>query len=272
MKHYLPMLASPMKGTIIHSEWVAEEKYDGHRILVRVANGVVSAVSRDLLPRVLPAQIHHPMACMPDGVYDGELLVPGKRSYGVTELTNQEKLQYFIFDLIESNGIGMCHLTYEDRRMALTYAYDHALRGSSWAVHLASVYPCISAEQLTGLVGTMWAEDKEGLIIKKKTSQYTPGRRSKEWIKLKALRSDVLTIVGFQAGKNGPYSTVVLADGSPHNGILGRTTVKTKNMVELDRLAQNPDSFIGRQLRIEYQERTPDGNYRHPRWDRFEDE
>jgi hypothetical protein len=73
----------------------------------------------------------------------------------------------------------------------------------------------------------------------------------------------------------GPYAAVLLRDAAGNE-----TTVKTLNDVELDRFEQEWPSTagvehhpaVGRKLRIEYQERTPDGSYRHPRWDRWEDE
>jgi len=77
----------------------------------------------------------------------------------------------------------------------------------------------------------------------------------------------VCTLIGYQAGKLGPQATTLLRD---EDGNV--TTVKWKNMELLSRMNADPQSFIGRKVRIEYQERTPDGNYRHPRWDRFEDE
>ena len=36
-------------------------------------------------------------------------------------------------------------------------------------------------------------------------------------------------------------------------------------------VGKTSDPAIGRKLRVDYQEVTPDG-YRHPRWDRWEDE
>jgi hypothetical protein len=83
---------------------------------------------------------------------------------------------------------------------------------------------------------------------------------------VKALDTAVMTVTGFEKGENGPHSTVTLV------GTDGETTVKTLNADALRKFAANPKSFIGRKLRIEFQERTPDGGYRHPRWDRWENE
>jgi ATP-dependent DNA ligase len=106
---------------------------------------------------------------------------------------------------------------------------------------------------------------------------YRPGKRDKSWIKIKKLRSAVLTVTGFQPSKGqiinrGPFATVVLKDEQGNV-----TTVKTRNDAEIAKLeaqavAGAAHPAIGRKLRIEFQERTVDGSYRHPRWDRWENE
>ena len=124
---------------------------------------------------------------------------------------------------------------------------------------------------------TVWDSDGEGLIIKRRQAPYTSGKRTMDFIKLKDLRTAVLTLVGFRAGvgtivDRGAYATVVLRD---EHGV--QTTVKTLNDKELARFESSAKGHkvhpaIGRSLRIEYHEKTPDGNYRHPRWDRWENE
>lgn len=173
------------------------------------------------------------------------------------------------------------------------------------AVHLDT------EDEMHTYLRAIWARDGEGVILKRRDSRYSPGKRPREdWIKIKALRSAILTVVGFLPSKGtiqnrGPYATVVLRDDQGYE-----TTVKTLNDAELAKFeaewkALDPHQTradiegvsrveaksrthrglfdndpmiaplaalhpaIGRRLRIEYQERTPDGSYRHPRWDRW---
>jgi ATP-dependent DNA ligase len=114
----------------------------------------------------------------------------------------------------------------------------------------------------------VWKRDGEGLILKQLQAPYLPGKRPKAtWLKMKALKSAAMTLYGFKAGKMGPQSVMLLRDDTGNE-----TQTKWKNLEQLDAFNANPQQFIGRRVRIEFQERTPEGNYRHPRFDRWEDE
>jgi ATP-dependent DNA ligase len=276
-----PMLASPMPADlkIRPDQYVANEKYDGHRLVVRVGgSGVqndlfmtgspVRAWSRDGLSRLLPRHIVDSLAQFPVCVLDGELLVPGKRSYGVTELANASELKFVAFDIIEMLNQTTCDLAYHHRRTFLeTMFADRNLKDLP-GISLAWSRPVQSLEEIRNCCSEVWERDGEGLILKDRHSLYYPGKRPKNvWIKIKQLRSAVLTITGYEYGLLGPYAKVKLVDEEGH-----QIAVKVRNTELRNRITANPDSFLNRQLRIEYQERTPDGSYRHPRWDRLEDE
>jgi ATP-dependent DNA ligase len=278
-----PMLAAPMPKSfdIRPGIYAVEEKFDGHRLIARIGGTRVQAWSRNGLERVLPPHLIEALSQFPDGVYDGELNVPGKRSYGVTEIVNGPDLVFTIFDLIEVLGVSIAAQTYDRRREYLREIFSRE-RLQSRAVKLSLSTELADEDHMHLLLKAVWARDGEGLIIKRRASRYTAGKRPKEdWIKVKALRSAVLTIVGFIPSKGkiqdrGPFATVVLKDDEGHE-----TTVKTKNDAELARFEREqptedfmvaPHPALGRKLRIEYHERTPDGSYRSPRWDRWEDE
>jgi bifunctional non-homologous end joining protein LigD len=278
------MLASPIpegwKPT--PGQWAIEQKYDGHRLLVQITHlkdgiPVVQAWSRNGLTRDLPAHLNAALALLPVGIYDGELVVPGKRSYGVTELANGGDLVYTVFDILSVLFKDVTKEPYDARRAYLTTIFGHKLFAGETAVVLAPSWNVDTLDQIRTACQTVWDADGEGLIVKRRKGIYVAGKRSKDFLKMKDLRSAVLTVVGFQAGKGtivdrGPYATVMLRDDA---GI--ETTVKTLNDMELaafERQAKKAGAHpaIGRRLRIEYQEKTTDGNYRHPRWDRWEDQ
>lgn len=286
-----PQLAKPLKDALPDPQnWIAEEKYDGHRLIVSVGDGTartlfdevgVRAWSRDAKDRILPARVREALRSLPAGTYDGELLAPGERSYGVTVLGNVDLLVYVIFDVIHllgrdltSTGIAA---TYDERRAALEeVAHARGIPENDFTqvtdpVQIAwnsvadgSDALCSTVQRLSEEV---WSRDGEGLILKRRKSLYEVGKRTKDWLKVKKVLSSVLTVIGFTAGTMGVHSIVVLRDDEGNE-----TSVKWKNLEELAAIEADPKSRIGRRLRIEYQERTPDGGYRHPRWDRWEDE
>jgi bifunctional non-homologous end joining protein LigD len=287
-----PMLASPMKPgfTVSPGEWVAEEKFDGHRLIIEVsdtsndlftAGRGVWAWSRDHKSRVLPRHLRDELVYLPVGIYDGELMVPGGQSHNVTELEKLGQLQFVVFDVLESLGKSTTHLPYSERRQLLEASFDYArqLNPLLANVVLAESTPVASMGDVVKLRDEVWARGGEGLILKRVRSPYSAGKRTKDFVKVKQLRNSTLTVVGFEASRGtinnrGPYACVVLED---EDGNV--TTVKTRNdacIAELEKvgagLSPSRHPYIGRRLCIEYQNRTEDGGYRHPRWDRWEDE
>jgi len=277
---FSPMLAKPVPGDFVPApgKWVAEEKLDGHRIVVMVSdrqgdlfgNRLVRAWSRYGIERILPPHIREMMEKFPTGVYDGELLVPGKRSYGTVVIENSPKLVYVMFDVLYLLGKDLTTLgisaTYDERQAYLREMFRKL--GRDLAVRLSWAEDIETIERIQELAKMVWNRDGEGLVLKRRDSLYYPGKRPRGvWLKIKQLKSAVLTVVAFREGKLGPNSIVHLRD---EEGC--ETTVKWKNFDELALIDANPGKFIGKKLRIEFQERTPDGSYRHPRWDRWEDE
>jgi len=284
-----PMLAAPLKGwTLQPGEWHAEEKFDGIRLIVEVLHDVpedllstftVRTWSRDGIAHAVPRHVREALGKLPTGIYDAELYVPGKRSYGATRLDQQERLCVVVFDILQLNGTNTMDVPLRYRRNLLLEIFERPfIRTLAPLVHLAEARILHSMADMETFRDEVWARDGEGLILKALASLYAPGKRNRKlWVKVKDLKSDVLTVVGFQPSRGeivnrGPYAMAVLQN---EKGIV--TTVKTRNDAEIARLeraavAGTKHPWIGRKLRIEFQEHTPDGNYRHPRWDRWEDE
>jgi len=282
MSFVAPALASPLKDHLITPNlWSAEEKFDGHRLIVRVGDKTsrtlfeaandetgIRAWSRDEKDRILPPHLRESLRRLPDGIYDGELLVPGRRSFDVTVLENVNKLVFMVFDVVQLLGRDLTFqapvmASYDERRSLL----EEIFRDERPGVKLAWSKIIKSRDEISVLAKEVWARDGEGLILKRRASPYAPGKRTKDWLKIKQLRSAVLTVIGFTAGTMGQHSVTLLRDEEGYE-----TSVKWKNLDLLRQVESDPDKFVGRRLMIEYQERTPDGGYRHPRWDRWETE
>lgn len=280
-------------------EWVAEEKIDGHRLIVEVpARGTapIAAWSRDGIIRLLPNHLYGALRALPQGIYDGELFVPGKRSFGVTELINGPDLAFVVFDVLELLGVSTACQSYDERRAYLAELLTRGILDTTEGpLRLSAARSVSTAGAVLDAFDRVLAKDGEGLILKRRASRYFSGKRPKgAWMKIKALRSAVLTVTGFKKSSGliqdrGPYARVLLRDDE---GV--ETSVKTLNDRELARFAADAprdktasdDPFelawyapalpshpaIGRKLRIEYHEKTNDGQYREPRWDRWEED
>ena len=282
-----PMLAAPMSDrfSLKHDDWYGEEKFDGIRLIVDVdrerpedllTDCTVHTWSRLGISHAVPQHLREALRKLPTGTYDTELFVPGKRSYGATRLIEASRLEITIFDMLRLCGEDVTDCPYVDRRQLLTQMFAHSHVRNLPNLHLAESRRVTSMDEIVRFRDEVWSRDGEGLILKRAHSLYLPNkRRISEWVKVKDKRHAVLTVIGFQAGvgeiiDNGPYATIVLRDDDGNV-----TTVKTRNGKEIrsleleSRLGSGPHPAIGRKLRIEYQERTPDGNYRHPVFDHW---
>jgi hypothetical protein len=258
-----PMLASAMtRGQRVEDfavpGWVMEEKFDGHRQVVTVRRGMVESRSRAGNNRALPAHILSVMEEMPDGVYDGELLVPGGKASDVTRLELRDKLVLVLFDALEMDGEDLLGRTYLDRRSLLAGAFIAATVAGVGAVRVAEAFAVSRAQ-----VETIWARGGEGVVIKRADSTYQPGARSADWVKVKKAGAAVVTIRGFVTGDTGiAYGKCEVMDDA------GRAfSVKTLNNATIREVAADPGSFVGRRLVIKFNERLASGAFRHPMFD-----
>lgn len=273
-----PMLASPLPtGFSVGSggPWYAEEKYNGHRLLLEVSSErssllfpkTVRAWSRDGLDRLLPTHLVEAACLLPDGMYDGELDNPGKACTTVTALSQAGRLRFVLFDVLRTLGTDCTGLPYTDRRTALEVVALHA-QSANGAITLSGSTLVESTEDVLAQAETVWARGGEGLILKQGHSTYV-NKRSKAWIKIKKRKLATLEVVGFAAGKLGPFSRTLLQDADGHTGSVKTAAGRRK---ELEVISVDPQKYVGRMLVIEYAERTEDGNYFHCTWDRWEDE
>lgn len=277
-----PMLAGPLTDRIQiqPGTHVVELKFDGERLIVEVGDfrdeRTILAWSRNGIERTLPLPMLNALAQLPTGVYDGELIaIDRQKSFHVK--TKGERLRYMIFDVLALDGQPLINKTWQHRRHHLE---EYAFRGRTFeSIELTRYQSIRDRDEAIAFARTIIDGQREGVIIKDVRALYRPGKRGAEFIKLKNKQRALLTVVGFEPSKGtkvnrGPHAVTVLEDT---NG--NRVTVKTLNDAELAAFdAEAPPAGsdrahprIGYRLWIEYQERTPDGGYRHPMWDRWFD-
>jgi bifunctional non-homologous end joining protein LigD len=267
-----PALASPWPGELPKGLWLVEEKLDGHRMVVERHDRGFDAWSRDGKERgsKFPAHIAEPLFKLPEGIYDGELLVPGGHSSDVTMLTKQGDLVLVLFDVLRYGGVNLIQgsansLPLNERRKILMGELNiHGLTLNSVCVSAAML--AANTSDVFEIAEPIWNRGGEGIVAKLADSEYRSGKRMKQWLKLKTLESAVLTLTRYEPGLMGPNSVAVLTDDDGNE-----VPVKWKNHDWLDEALVRGAANIGRKVRIEFQERTRDGAYRHPRWDRWED-
>lgn len=190
-----PMLATLADAAPRDEEnWTYELKYDGFRAVCAVAGGEAAMWSRnelDLAPRFAHIAAALEKWKVPEIVIDGEVVALDEKGAPRFQLLqggeHREKL--FVFDILWLDGKDLRKLTHLQRRELL----ERALRKAPNLLLPSEIVegPGDAALQRAAKAGY------EGLIAKKKTSLYD-GRRSRDWLKLKALNQQELIIVGWQ--------------------------------------------------------------------------
>ena len=190
-----PMLATladtPPKD---EKNWTYELKYDGFRAISAIVEGRVAMWSRnelDLEPRFPHIAEALQKIRGPEMVLDGEVVAldatGAPRFQLLQKGDKREKL--FVFDILWLDGRDLRQLTYEQRRSLL----EKALRKAPAPISISQTLDGPGQKALAHAKKSGW----EGIIAKKKTSRYET-RRSKEWLKLKALNEQEFVIVGWQ--------------------------------------------------------------------------
>jgi bifunctional non-homologous end joining protein LigD len=198
----------PMKALLAQQlptgpEWLYEIKFDGVRAIALKQRTGVSLISRagnDLTARFpglaanlrkLPAQT---------AVLDGEIVAldsKGRPSFQMLQAyqnaAEKPPLVYYLFDCLQLNGKDLKSLPLQQRKQI----------GEKLLADVPENLRCsrgINADALQ-LVQEMQSRGLEGLVAKKKDSQYEPGRRSGAWVKYKWCREQEFVIGGYTAPK-----------------------------------------------------------------------
>ena len=190
-----PMLATLSDAAPRDEEnWTFELKYDGFRAVCAITGGQAAMWSRNELD--LASRFPHIAAALekwkvPEIVIDGEVVALDAKGAPRFQLLqggeHREKL--FVFDILWLDGKDLRKLPYLQRRELL----ERALRKSPAVVLPSEIVKGPGDEALERAAKAGY----EGLIAKKKVSIYD-GRRSRDWLKLKALNQQELIIVGWQ--------------------------------------------------------------------------
>jgi bifunctional non-homologous end joining protein LigD len=187
-----PMLAN--EGGLPRSTrgWAAELAWGGVRAIARCRPGRLDLRGADLedigarWPEVhrLSRQIG-----AHDAVLDGELVVfddagrpdrerlagrdkPGSAS-AVRRRARENPATYVIFDLLFLDGEDLTDVPYKRRRELLA---GLGLEGEAWRV------PANATTKIKELLAASAGQGVDGLVVKKQSSLYAPGRRTGEWL------------------------------------------------------------------------------------------
>lgn len=198
-------------------EFYVEDKFDGIRGQAHVQAGRVALYTRTLdeVTHRFP-ELVEPLKALPtDAVLDGEIVpVRGASILPFLELqkrlgrkTVSEELlasvpvAFVAYDILYADGRVIADEPLETRRRALESLIKHDAAGT---VRLSEAKRVREASELDAEFDAARARGNEGLMIKDPRSSYKPGKRGREWLKLKralATLDVVVTAVEVGHGK-----------------------------------------------------------------------
>lgn len=210
-RRIVPMLATTGRLPADEEGWSFEIKWDGVRAVAYIDDGALHLESRNLTditgryPELAPLAAEFGSTA---AVLDGEVVAfddAGLPSFGrlqgrmhltgpaVAARMASTPVAYLIFDLLYLGEQPMFDVAYSERRRLLAQL---DLAGPAWrtpAVHTGG-------GEGTALLHATRERGLEGIVAKRLTSVYTPGRRSRDWVKVKNRSSQEVVIGGWLAG------------------------------------------------------------------------
>jgi bifunctional non-homologous end joining protein LigD len=289
----LPDFVAPQLATLVTAPppgdaWLHEMKFDGYRIVCRLAGRRATLWSRNArdwtarFPEIAAAA-----ACLPvrEALLDGEiavLLPNGTTSFQALQNAlsgdEQGRLVYFLFDLLHLDGQDLAGATLETRKAALEKlvpARDGPLRYSSHVVGQGEAF-FKRACRLS----------LEGIVSKRRDQPYEPGR-GHSWLKVKCVREQEFVVGGFTEPKGtrvglgalllGVYDGKDLVyAGKVGTGFTGASVAQLRERLDRIRVPDSPfrlrppGAAAARWVKpelvaeIAFTEWTGDGRLRHP--------
>ena len=228
-------------------------KYDGYRVQVHKSSGI-KLFTRNLNymnPYAFP-ELESSFAKLPKGIYDGELVgeAGGIKGFNAVkrrvrdevpedDLVDDWPLEIRFFDVMYAEGHSTMELPLTERRKKL----------EGYVSNVSEQALIYNSEDLEEKFLEVTNSGLEGLVCKDPSSQYKPGTRTRDWIKLKKFLILDLTLLGVYHGKGKasklPFAALLLGtkNGRAYETI---TKVGISNQAliqQIDRTLRNNDAY-----------------------------
>ncbi len=207
-----PMLATLVDKPAQGDNWFYEMKWDGYRCIAYLSNGSVTLRSRNnksFDEKFYPVREAFE-GWKTNAVIDGEIIVlneKGLPDFSDLQLWRSEadgRLAFYAFDLLWLEGYSLMHLPIEKRKEILGSIIPPG----------DAVIKFSETLDATGEEAFQLAEQfqLEGVMAKKAGSIYLPGKRSKDWLKIKTEKRQEFIIGGYtlNEGSNKLFSALLL--------------------------------------------------------------
>ena len=220
IEEFIPaMLAKESDTPFSKPDWIFEIKWDGYRAIAELNKTDVKLYSSNgnSFLNNYPEVAEELSKLKLKAVFDGEIVVlneegkPDFQKLQHLDLNRNFPLHYYVFDLLELNGKKLYSMPLIERKKLLadTLKTNPVIKYSD---HIE--------ENGEDFFEVIQQRDLEGIMAKRKDSEYYPGKRSPDWLKIKHHKSDEAIIAGFTAPRGGRKYFGALVLGTMVNGKL----------------------------------------------------
>jgi bifunctional non-homologous end joining protein LigD len=228
IKTEMPLHLSPMLATLIDKPfdkpgWIYEVKWDGYRAIAYLNNKNVELKSRNdksFNEKFYP--VYEALVKLGiNAILDGEVMVAddkGHANFGNLQNWRSEAdgdLRYYVFDLLWLNGESLMEKPLVERRAILT----KLLPAKNETIFVSTDFNATGTEFFE-MAKQM---NLEGIIAKKADSEYIPGARSPQWVKIKTSTRQEVIIGGYTSNEGSSKLFSSLLVGVMKNGKLQYT-------------------------------------------------
>jgi len=206
MKKYKPMLAKTANAPFSSKDWIFEVKWDGIRAISYINKELtIESRNKKELKTNFP-ELEELTNLTEHAVLDGEIILMrnGKVDFGtllqrvqassskdIKKLQQKYPVLYILFDILEKDGNSLLDKPLIERKKILE---ETVKEGKNV---ILSVY---AEEKGKEYYTATIQKGLEGVMAKKKNSNYEPGKRSNAWLKIKPTKECDCAIFGYTKG------------------------------------------------------------------------
>jgi bifunctional non-homologous end joining protein LigD len=212
---YAPMLATLAEAVPAGDGWLHEVKWDGYRAIATMRGGEIDLRSRNAnsLTERFPTVVRALERALrtPDCVLDGEVVAidaEGRATFSAMQQGKEgTRYVYVTFDVLEVEGEPVIDEPLTKRRDRLAQLVDWKRGG----VQLSDAF-----DDGQALYRAAQEQQFEGIVSKRAESRYEPGRRSRNWLKVKTHGRQEFVIAGYTKGqgrRSSAFGSLVLGVG-----------------------------------------------------------
>jgi len=207
-----PMLASPVDNAFNDNEWVFEIKWDGVRAILFKENDKIKLQSRsgnditEKYPEIVTPARECIKGCK-STIIDGEIVVldengiPSFQAHQrrmnvgskkeILVLSSEIPCTFYAFDVLYHEHKDLKKLSYLDRRSILSQ-----ILGPNDTIKISDYIE----EKGIDILKHSKELGLEGIMAKRKSSVYREGVRSRDWLKIKNIKTQDCVVIGYTKG------------------------------------------------------------------------